>query len=72
MSNMGQAATVLVIDDHRFQRTVLARMFKALGVANVLEAEDGTAALALVRAHRDTLMLIVTDVDMPDMDGLEL
>ena len=72
MSNMGQAATVLVIDDHRFQRTVLARMFTALGVATVLEAEDGTAALALVRAHRDTLMLIVTDVDMPEMDGLEL
>jgi EAL domain-containing protein (putative c-di-GMP-specific phosphodiesterase class I)/AmiR/NasT family two-component response regulator len=72
MNDVKQASQVLVIDDHRFQRSVLARMLKAIGIADVLEAEDGTAALALVRAHRDSLMLIVTDVDMPQMDGLEL
>jgi len=62
---------VLVIDDHRFQRSVLARMLRSLGVAQVLEAEDGAGALALVRAHREVLALIITDVDMPEMDGLE-
>lgn len=62
---------VLVIDDHRFQRSVLARMLRSLGVARVLEAEDGAGALELVRAHREALSLIITDVDMPEMDGLE-
>jgi EAL domain-containing protein (putative c-di-GMP-specific phosphodiesterase class I)/CheY-like chemotaxis protein len=62
---------VLVIDDHRFQRSVLARMLRAIGVANVMEAGDGASALAIVRARHDSLMLIITDVDMPEMDGLE-
>jgi EAL domain-containing protein (putative c-di-GMP-specific phosphodiesterase class I)/CheY-like chemotaxis protein len=71
MNDIDQSANVLVIDDHRFQRSVLTRMLKAIGIAKVLEAEDGVGALALVRAHRDSLMLIITDVDMPEMDGLE-
>jgi EAL domain-containing protein (putative c-di-GMP-specific phosphodiesterase class I)/CheY-like chemotaxis protein len=70
--NGNQQSHVLIIDDHRFQRSVLRRMLNAIGIANVLEAEDGTSALALIRAHGDSLMLIVTDVDMPQMDGLEL
>jgi EAL domain-containing protein (putative c-di-GMP-specific phosphodiesterase class I)/CheY-like chemotaxis protein len=46
-------------------------MLKALGVAQVLEAADGATALQLVAAHRDSLALIISDVDMPEMDGLE-
>jgi EAL domain-containing protein (putative c-di-GMP-specific phosphodiesterase class I)/CheY-like chemotaxis protein len=72
MNDIDQSANVLVIDDHRFQRSVLTRMLKAIGIANVLEAEDGVSALALVRTYRDSLMLVITDVDMPEMDGLEL
>ena len=71
MNDVSPTANVLIIDDHRFQRSVLTRMLKAIGIANVLEAEDGAGALTLVRAHRDSLLLIVTDVDMPEMDGLE-
>lgn len=71
MNDVTRAASVLVIDDHRFQRSVLVRMLKAAGIANVLEAEDGAGALAVVRARQGSLMLIVTDVDMPEMDGLE-
>ncbi len=66
-----EALAVLVIDDHRFQRSVLVRLLKSLGVARVLEAEDGGSALALVRANGDSLALIISDVDMPEMDGLE-
>lgn len=71
MNDASRAANVLVIDDHRFQRSVLTRMLKTIGIANVLEAEDGAGALGIVRARRDSLMLIITDVDMPEMDGLE-
>ena len=65
------ALAVLVIEDHAFQRGVLVRLLKSLGVSRVLEAEDGGSALALVRANRDSLALIISDVDMPEMDGLE-
>src|SRR5688572_11938234 len=71
MNDVSRPAAVLVIDDHRFQRSVLTRMVKGIGIASVLEAEDGAGALAVVRDRRDSLMLIVTDVDMPEMDGLE-
>jgi EAL domain-containing protein (putative c-di-GMP-specific phosphodiesterase class I)/CheY-like chemotaxis protein len=64
-------SSVLVIDDHRFQRRMLVRMLTALGVPHVLEGGDGASALELLRANRDAIGLIVTDVDMPEMDGLE-
>jgi EAL domain-containing protein (putative c-di-GMP-specific phosphodiesterase class I)/FixJ family two-component response regulator len=63
--------SVLVIDDHRFQRRMLVRMLGALGVPRVLEASDGANALERLRANRDSLSLIISDVDMPAMDGLE-
>ncbi len=62
---------VLVIDDHPFQRRTLARKLSGLGVPRVLEAADGAEALELVRASGESLALIVSDVDMPEMDGLE-
>jgi EAL domain-containing protein (putative c-di-GMP-specific phosphodiesterase class I)/CheY-like chemotaxis protein len=71
MTSLIEALGVLVIDDHRFQRSVVTRLLKSLGVARVLEAEDGASALQLVRANRDSLALIISDVDMPEMDGLE-
>ena len=71
MTETPQMTTVLVIDDQRFQRSMLARMLKSLGVERVLEAADGGSALKLVRENSQSLALIITDVDMPGMDGLE-
>jgi EAL domain-containing protein (putative c-di-GMP-specific phosphodiesterase class I)/CheY-like chemotaxis protein len=71
MSETPQTTTVLVIDDQRFQRSVLARMLKSMGVDRVLEAAGGGRALELVRENGESLALIITDVDMPEMDGLE-
>jgi EAL domain-containing protein (putative c-di-GMP-specific phosphodiesterase class I)/CheY-like chemotaxis protein len=66
-----KASSVLVIDDHRFQRGMLVRMLSAIGVPRVLEAGDGVGALELLRANRGAVALIISDVDMPGMDGLE-
>lgn len=71
MTDAPQITTVLVIDDQRFQRSMLARMLKSLGVERVLEAADGGSALKLVRENSESLTLIISDVDMPEMDGLE-
>ena len=60
---------VLLVEDEPNYRAVLAMMLAALDL-ELIEAEDGVAALAaLERADVD---LIVTDVNMPRMDGMSL
>jgi DNA-binding NtrC family response regulator len=61
-------ATILVIDDEQPIRRSLRRILELDGHV-VLEAEDGRAALALEDAHE--IDLIITDVFMPEMDGIE-
>lgn len=62
---------VLVVDDEAPARRRLVRQLERLGgVALVGEAGEGEQALALIRAHAPDLVLL--DIDMPEMDGLEL
>lgn len=65
------ALTVLVVEDQEFQRKVLVRQLRALGAKTVLEACDGEQALELLRQPDNTVGLILCDLDMPRMDGLE-
>ncbi|MGJ9418638.1 EAL domain-containing protein [Massilia sp. CMS3.1] len=61
-------ATILIVDDRPSNRAYLMAL---LGFTEhrLLEAEDGAAALQLVRAERPEL--IITDILMPTMDGYE-
>ncbi len=62
-------ATVLVVDDDPLHRDVLATMLERGGFA-VLTAEDGNECIAtLCHGNVD---LIITDIFMPQKDGLEL
>jgi DNA-binding NtrC family response regulator len=60
---------VLLVDDERMLRRVLRRGLAQAGF-EVVEACDGRAALELLR--RERFDLVVSDVQMPVMDGLEL
>ena len=60
----------LVVEDDGFQRRTLARMLHSLGVAEVQEAGDGKQALALIQGTK-RVDLVVCDLDMPQMDGME-
>jgi EAL domain-containing protein (putative c-di-GMP-specific phosphodiesterase class I) len=60
----------LVVEDDGFQRRTLARMLHASGVAEVQEADDGKQALALIQGAK-RVDLVVCDLDMPQMDGME-
>ena len=62
-------ATVLVVDDEETNRFLLA---KSLGMRNynVIEAEDGKQALAVVAQGMVDLVLL--DIMMPEMDGIEV
>src|SRR5689334_9510556 len=63
------AARVLVVDDSDTAREIVARMLRRDGHV-VLQAANGREALRLMRMSRADLVL--TDLFMPDMDGIEL
>ncbi|MCZ4315601.1 EAL domain-containing protein [Comamonadaceae bacterium G21597-S1] len=65
------ALTVLVVEEQDFSRKVLVRQLRALGAVNVLQACDGEQALELLRRPDNAVGLILCDLDMPRMDGLE-
>jgi signal transduction histidine kinase/CheY-like chemotaxis protein len=60
----------LVVDDEAALRRVVAQMLIELGF-EVLEAADGTEAVALVREHGAKLALVLMDMTMPKMNGRE-
>ena len=60
---------ILIVDDEPDERFLLRRMFEQAG-HKVIEADDGAAALAIVRSSPPDL--IVTDMMMPVMNGAEL
>ena len=61
---------VLVVDDHGFQRKLVERFLRLLGVVHVTTAANGRAALEAMRTAQ--FDIVVSDLDMPGMDGMEL
>ena len=62
----------IVAEDEYFARKVLLKMLKELNLDLEIcgEAETGTEVLALMQDH--PVDIVITDIRMPDMDGLEL
>src|SRR4051812_23623344 len=67
----GGNETILLVDDEQALRTVVARGLTAKGY-NVLQAENGTRALEVADAHKAPIHLVISDVEMPGMNGPEL
>jgi len=60
----------LVVDDFSTMRRIVRNLLKELGFVNVDEAEDGVAALQ--KLNSTSFDFVVTDWNMPNMDGLTL
>jgi len=66
-----QKVQVIVADDHPLFREGLVRALTSSGLVEVIgEAEDGPAALALIKEHRPQVALL--DHQMPGMDGAQV
>ncbi len=61
---------ILVVDDFSTMRRIVKNLLKDLGFHNISEADDGSTALPMLK--KGGFDFLVTDWNMPGMDGLEL
>jgi two-component system chemotaxis response regulator CheY len=63
---------LLIVDDSTAIRKILQRVLHSaeIPLRNVYEASDGVEALAVLKANE--VSLILSDINMPNMDGLQL
>lgn len=67
-----QSLNILVVEDDRFQRTIVVEMLRALGLSAVTEVTNGHEALEVLRNQSSQKIdLIFSDLRMPVMDGME-
>lgn len=60
---------ILVVDDDDFTRKILVRILEDFGFAKVMDTDSAQSAIKLLESN--TFDLIITDVDMPGMNGME-
>ncbi|WP_319547766.1 chemotaxis protein CheW [Desulfogranum marinum] len=66
-----EAPTILIVEDSNFFRNQVKGYLEEAGF-NVLEGEDGVEGWHIIEEQHDEITLVVTDIEMPNMDGFEL
>ncbi len=61
---------ILVVDDFATMRKIIKNILTQLGFKNIVEADDGTTALEVLKKQK--VDLIISDWNMPKMSGIEL
>jgi len=67
----GKSVTILYAEDSNFFRNQVKGFMEEEGY-NVIGAEDGNVAWNLLLEHSEEVSLVVTDIEMPNLDGYEL
>lgn len=62
---------ILLVEDSQFFRSQVKRFIEEEGYS-VVEAEDGQVAWNYIDQNPDSISVVVTDLEMPNMDGFEL
>ena len=70
-ANLSNEQVILLVDDHADSRMAMAQLLRLEGLT-VLEASDGDEALRIFDEQRGEIDLLISDMKMPAMDGLEL
>ena len=66
----GEIITVLVVDDTEFELRLVAKLLDSMNAIRLVFARDGREGLAVI--ERESPSIVLTDLTMPEMDGLEL
>ena len=61
---------ILVVDDFQTMRRIVRNILKGLGFTNIVEADSGVTALEILK--KEKIDFIVSDLNMPEMTGIEL
>ena len=61
---------ILIVDDFSTMRRIIKNLLRELGFNNTMEADDGSTALPMLK--NGGFDFLVTDWNMPNMDGLTL
>jgi len=61
----------LVVEDHGFQRWVTGNLLEGMGAKHVYSASDGRVALEMLSELDPPIDIVISDLDMPGMDGME-
>jgi two-component system chemotaxis response regulator CheY len=61
---------ILTVDDFSTMRCIIKNILHHLGYPNVVEADDGSAAFAILQTQ--DIDFVISDWNMPQMNGLEL
>jgi EAL domain-containing protein (putative c-di-GMP-specific phosphodiesterase class I) len=64
--------SVMVVEDDAFQRRMLVRLLHDMGVKKIDQAPEGQAALHMLLDRMEPVDIVISDLDMPTMDGMEL
>jgi two-component system chemotaxis response regulator CheY len=67
---MGAQPRFLIVDDFSTMRRIVRNLLKEIGFADAEEAEDGAVALNMLRSGK--FDFVVSDINMPNMNGFEL
>lgn len=70
-TDLCEAITALVVDDNLFSTKVFATYLKRIQIRHVFIAHNGLEALTILRHPHRTIHLILLDINMPEMDGIE-
>lgn len=65
-------SSVLVVDDDPVVLMQMKEMLAGIGVAEVLSARNGVEAILLMNRRKAPLDVVVCDLNMPEMDGVEM
>jgi len=63
--------TILIVDDSKLSRDMIKISLEKIHI-NILEADNGKIALDMINDTDNNISLVITDYEMPELDGLDL